>query len=64
MSEAKAEKVDWRDDPAWRLVEWLPDCFGEPPPKPTPEAELAQPPIWASEIRDGRIVATWHRPRA
>ena len=54
--------TDWRDDPGWRLAEYDPAAYPNgAPAKPTPAAELAQPPIWASEIHGSRAVATWAR---
>lgn len=56
---------DWRDDPAWRLVEYDASHFGTgvtiPPQRPPAEAELAQPDRWCSLYVAGRIVATWTR---
>jgi hypothetical protein len=52
---------DWRSDPGWVLVEYDPEIYPEAPARPTPAAELAQPPLWASEYRRARPVATWFR---
>lgn len=59
---------DWREDRRWQLVAYD-EAFwkdrGEPPAKPTKEAELAQPDCWASLYvgeRPAVIVATWWRP--
>jgi hypothetical protein len=54
----------WREDENWRLVEYSLEHFEQPPEKPTPGAELAQPPNWCSEVHERRIVATWYRARA
>lgn len=57
------EPTDWREDPAWRLIDYDHEHWGEqqPPTKPPPEAELAQPPAWASLYVGRRMVATWGR---
>jgi len=57
---------DWRDDPGWRLVSYAPGLWSDAdaPNRPTAEAELANPPIWASLYDGGQIVATWRRPVA
>ena len=56
---------DWRDDPSWRLTGWDVEHFkSQPADRPTQAAELAQPPTWASEYHERRIVATWYRPTA
>ena len=53
---------DWRSDPGWRLASYDPAAYPNgAPAKPTPTAELAQPPIWCSEYRGSLPVATWHR---
>jgi hypothetical protein len=62
--------VAWRDDPAWRLVEYDAGYWAasaaSPPARPPHEAELAQPPVWASLYArwNGKLaaVATWYRP--
>ena len=53
--------ANWRTDPAWSLVEYDPQAFATPPPKPTATAELAQPPARCSDYQDGRLIATWYR---
>ena len=55
--------ADWRSDPAWQLVEYDRAFYEgrEPPAKPTAEAELASPDLWASLYEGNRIVATWVR---
>lgn len=62
-SDRAATPASWRDDPGWRLVQYAPDLWSESdaPDKPTPEAELANPPVWASLYDGSRIVATWRR---
>lgn len=59
-----AVETDWRDDPGWCLVQCAPDRFDEPPAKPTADAELAQPALWASAYDESgrRVVASWFRP--
>jgi hypothetical protein len=61
-------ELTWRDDPGWKIVAFLPAFwtkagFEEVPDRPTDNAELAQPPIWASLYDERRVVATWWRPR-
>jgi hypothetical protein len=59
--------VEWRSDPRWRLILYDPERFDDVkkvPVTPTPQAELAQPPVWASLYEGNRIVATWWRPSA
>lgn len=59
---ADSEITGWRADPLWRLVSYDPSYFTAPPPNvPLPNAELAQPPAWASLYDGCRIVATWSR---
>jgi hypothetical protein len=62
----EAIKQDWRDDPGWRLAWYRAELWSEAdaPNQPTAEAELANPPIWASLYDGGQIVATWSRSRA
>jgi hypothetical protein len=54
----------WRDDPGWRPISFDQERVraDKIPRKPTPRAELANPPLWASLYHEGRIVVTWWRP--
>lgn len=62
MSSATSSgRADWREDPRWRLIEYDPETFreGDLTDQPSPRAELANPPVWASAYDGRRIVATW-----
>lgn len=65
MTDEPGPTTDWRDDPGWKLTAYAPELWSEAdaPDRPTAEAELAQPPVWASLYVDGKMVATWRRPR-
>lgn len=59
-----AEDEGWRADPGWRLTWHRADAFPEEdaPQAPTGDAELSQPPNWATLYSAGRPVAVWFRP--
>lgn len=57
--------MTWQADPGWMLAEYDAAEWGrrgvKPPDTPPGDAELAQPPIWATLYVGGRPVATWFR---
>ena len=54
---------DWRDDPNWRLAYYDASAFDGkiPSHRPDDDAELAQPPLYATTYRGGVPVAHWDR---